>query len=286
MKNLVFVLFIVFGVALGCCVSHAADDGTVMAPVAAPKCDNPGVLVNWLGMEFTYIPPGTFMMGSPGSEPGRDDDEAQHKVRLTKGFYLQTTEVTQGQWKAVMSGANPSHFNTCGEDCPVEMVSWDDVQGFVFWLNFWSAVFGEGTPYRLPTEAEWEYAARAGSTTAFANGEITQTECSPVDPNLDLMGWYCGNSGRATHPVARKKPNAWGLYDMHGNVWEWVQDWSGVYPSGSVTDPTGPSTGSYRVDRGGSCGNYAGNCRSAIRDYYTPGHRDGNTGARLVRSLP
>ena len=262
-RKTVCLLFLLVGVALNCCVSHAADDGTVMAPVAAPKCDNPGVLVNWLGMEFTYIPAGTFMMGSPEIEPGRDTDETQHKVRLTRGFYLQTTEVTQGQWKAVMSGVNPSSFNTCGDDCPVETVSWDDVQVFLFWLNFWSAVFGEGTPYRLPTEAECEYAARAGSTTAFANGGITVDGygCSPVDPNLDLMGWYCGNAGSATHPVARKKPNSWGLYDMHGNVWEWVQDWSGVYPSGSVTDPTGPSTGSSRVARGGGWSNGARYCR-------------------------
>ena len=266
--------------------SPGSDDLFVIPIPLSEKCRYPGTLVNFLGMSFVYVPPRTFLMGSPGDEPGRSADETQHQVTLTEGFYLQTAEVTQGQWKAVMSGANPSYFNTCGDDCPVETVSWEDVQVFLFWLNFWSAVFGEGTPYRLPTEAEWEYAARAGSTTAFANGGITQVGCSPVDPNLDLMGWYCGNDENTTHPVARKQPNAWGLFDMHGNVWEWVQDLYAVYPSGSVTDPTGPSTGSARVCRGGGWNGVARHCRSAYRGRSTPDDRGNSLGARLVRSLP
>jgi formylglycine-generating enzyme required for sulfatase activity len=208
-------------------------------------------ITNSLGMEFVYINPGTFMMGSPSSEPGRGSDERQHRVTLTKGFYMQTTEVTQGEWKAVM-GNNPSYFKNCGDDCPVEVVSWDDVQAFIQKLNRKEGV----NRYRLPTEAEWEYAARAGSTTAFANGEISrpaELECND-DWNLDAMGWYCGNSWRKPYtyteqtapnfsrklprPVAQKQPNAWGLHDMHGNVHEWCQDRHAPYPSGSVIDPT------------------------------------------------
>jgi len=292
LKNLLIMLFLIVGVGLSCFISHAADDGAVIIPVPVPNCDNPGVFVNWLGMRFTYIPPGTFLMGSPASEAGRSSDEPSHQVRLTKGFYLQTTEVTQGQWKAVMWGANPSVFNTCGDDCPVEKVSWDDIRIFLFWLNYRSAGEGEGKLYRLPTEAEWEYAARAGSTTAFANGDISVEtfNCTPVDPNLDLMGWYCGNAGGSTHPVAWKQPNAWGLYDMHGNVSEWVQDWYdvdyGLVPVRPVTDPTGPSAGEYRVYRGGGSGNYAQGCRSAARNGFNPFSSSHYVGFRLLRSIP
>ncbi|WP_320042265.1 SUMF1/EgtB/PvdO family nonheme iron enzyme [uncultured Desulfobacter sp.] len=181
---------------------------------------------NELGMTFVYIPPGTFMMGSPDSEPGRDDDEILHPVTLTKGFYMQTTQVTQAQWQAVM-GDNPSDFSGCGYDCPVERVSWEDVQEFIDRLNQQLS----DTGYRLPTEAEWEYAARAGSQTAFANGPITIIESGlDLDPNLDAMGWYCYNAHGKTHPVAQKAANDWGLYDMHGNVWEWCADWYDDYP--------------------------------------------------------
>ncbi|MCP4104022.1 MAG: SUMF1/EgtB/PvdO family nonheme iron enzyme [Desulfobacteraceae bacterium] len=231
---------------------------------------------NSLKMKFVYIKPSTFMMGSPESEKGRYYDEIQHQVTLTKGFYMQTTEVTQGQWKEVM-GNNPSSFKDCGDNCPVENVSWNDVQDFIKKLN----KKGEGV-YRLPTEAEWEYAARAGSITAFVNGDITNEECD--DPKLDKIGWYCGNSGEKTHPVAQKQHNTWGLYDMHGNVWEWCQDTYNSYPSSAVTDPVN-TKGSYRVGRGGSWGNNAGYCRSAPRDYYSPDYRDSVLGFRLSRGL-
>jgi len=158
-------------------------------------------------------------------------------------------------------------------------VSWNDCQEFIRRLNNKEGV----NKYRLPTEAEWEYACRAGSNTAFANGGITETGCGH-DPNLDAMGWYCGNSGSKTHPVAQKKPNAWGLYDMHGNVWEWCQDWYGDYPRGHVTDPAGPSSGSLRVNRGGGWSSNAGFCRSAFRDCYSPGFRYGYLGFRLART--
>ncbi len=232
-----------------------------------------------LGMTFKSISAGTFTMGSPSSELGRGSDEVQHQVTLTNDFYIMTTEVTQKQWTDVM-GSNPSYFTACGENCPVERVSWNDIQTFITAMN----ARGEST-YRLPTEAEWEYAARAGSTTAFTNGDITQAGTDPIDPNLDAMGWYGGNANSTTHPVAQKQANAWGLYDMHGNVFEWCQDWYGDYPTTDVTDPTGASTGSYRVLRGGSFSSYALFCRSADRYIGTPGVSGVNVGFRLVVSI-
>lgn len=236
---------------------------------------------NSLGMEFVYINPGTFMMGSPSSEPGRFSGEKLHRVTLTRGFYMQTTEVTQGQWRAVM-GSNPSKFKNCGDSCPVEKVSWNDAQVFIQKLNRKERT----NKYRLPTAAEWEYAARAGSTTAFANGGISDLLCD-YDSNLDAMGWYCGNSNERTHPVAQKQPNAWGLYDMHGNVLEWCQDWDLYWyveknPVSFVIDPTGPSSGSRRVNRGGSWGAFAWACRSAVRGRNEPGNRSYVLGFRLA----
>ena len=241
------------------------------------------IFTNSIGMTFRAIPAGTFMMGSPLNEPGRLDRELQHQVTLTQPFYMQTTEVTQAQWRAMME-SNPSWHNTCGDDCPVENISWDDIQTFINQLN----ALGEGT-YRLPTEAEWEYSARAGSTTAFANGDITELDCGR-DPNLDAMGWYCYNSGDTPHPVAQKNPNVWGLYDMHGNIWEWVQDRYGDYPSDPVIDPTGPdpsdpSTHLSHVGRGASFNFRADYCRSAHRGRRTAEPFDGPdrwTGFRLV----
>ena len=219
------------------------------------KPKTPTGFTNNLGMKFVYIKPGSFMMGSPSDEPGRDNDETQHRVTLTQGFYMQTTEVTQGQWKAVM-GNNPSQFKNCGDDCPVETVSWNDCQKFIQKLNGMQ----NKHRYRLPTEAEWEYACRAGSTGPYAG-------------DLNAMGWYRKNSEFRTHGVAKKRPNAWGLYDMHGNVWEWAQDWKGDYPSGPVTDPEGPSGGARRVGRGGGWSDNAGSCRSASRDGSRPGRQ-------------
>jgi formylglycine-generating enzyme required for sulfatase activity len=252
-----------------------------------------------LGAKFILLPVGTFMMGSPADEPRRSSDETQHRVTLTKPFYLQTTEVTQGQWKAVM-GTNPSHFSSCGDNCPVEKVSWDDVQEFIRKLNQ-----REGTnKYRLPTEAEWEYAARAGTQTALYNGPL-KIISDNNGPALDAIAWYGGNSGVnysggydcsgwsgkqysssscGTHPVGGKSANAWGLYDMLGNVWEWVQDWRGDYPTGSVTDPQGPSGGSGRVGRVGSWIGRARICRAANRGNYTPGNRVSYLGFRLART--
>jgi formylglycine-generating enzyme required for sulfatase activity len=236
-------------------------------------------LGNSLGMSFVYIPPGKFMMGSPKDELGRYDDEILHEVRISKGFYMQTTEVTQGQWKSVM-GNNPSSFKDCGDKCPVENVSWNDVHEFIKKLN----QKGEGT-YRLPTEAEWEYAARAGTERAFFWGN--QADCARANyGNSDYSSECKGQNPGKTMSVMSFNPNAWGLHDMHGNVWEWCEDWYGDYPSGSVNDPVGPSSGSIRVRRGGSWFDGAQYCRSAYRGNFAPGIRHGGLGFRLLRSLP
>lgn len=228
-----------------------------------------------LNAKFVLIPAGMFMMGSPEDEPGRFARETLHKVTISKPFYMQTTPVTQGQWQRVM-GSNPSYFK--GDDnLPVEQVSWNDVQECISKLNK-----KEGKDkYCLPTAAQWEYACRAGSSMMYCFGD---------DPSrLGEYAWYDKNSGNVTHPVGRKKPNAWGLYDMYGNVWEWVQDWGGSdcdYPSGNLTDPTGPSSGPSRVFRGGSGVGCTGSCcRTAFRAGNRPGSRDKSVGFRLLRIL-
>ena len=236
--------------------------------------DTPGTYTNSLGQTFVLLSAGTFTMGSPSDELGRDSGETQHQVTLTKSFYMMTAEVTQAQWEAVM-GSNPSSFSGCS-NCPVEMVSWNDVQDYIVQMN----LKDEGI-YSLPTEAQWEYAARAGSTTAFANGGITETGCG-YDPNLDAIGWYCYNSDYEPHPVAGKAANAWGLYDMSGNVFEWCQDWFGSYSSSAVTDPTGPSSGSFRMIRGGSWDFIAKYSRSAFRIARDPDDSYSYLGFRLL----
>ena len=231
-------------------------------------------------MRFKLIPAGTFVMGSPAGEPARDMDENQHRVTLSRSFYMQTTEVTQSQWQTV-TGTNPASFSNCGGDCPVERVSWEHVQEYIEKLNQRT-----GQKYRLPTEAEFEYAARAGTTTALPSGEIKETACGP-EPALEAMGWYCYNSKETTHPGGRKQPNAWGLYDMHGNVWEWCADsWDGSqYPLGPTTDPISPTPGSQRVIRGGSWYDDVLVARSANRDYCKPHYRNDFVGFRLVLDL-
>ncbi|MCP4109251.1 MAG: formylglycine-generating enzyme family protein [Desulfobacteraceae bacterium] len=237
-------------------------------------------LENSLGMEFVYIPPGSFEMGSPEDELERYDDEMLHRVTLTRGFYMQTTQVTQGQWKAIM-GDNPSRFKEGGDTCPVEQVSWDDVQEFIRKLNL-----KEGKTYRLPTEAEWEYSCRAGTETPFYTGKCLSTDQANYDGDYPYADCPKGIYRKKTMPVASFDPNPWGLYDMHGNVWEWCQDWYGDYPADAVTDPGGPSDGSYRVLRGGSWIGIAGRCRSGCRSRNSPGERDDSDGFRLVLLLP
>ncbi len=235
-------------------------------------------VTNSIGMRFVMIPAGTFTMGSPISERGREADELRHEVTITKAFYLQTTEVTQAQWHEIM-GNNPCHFSGLSNDCPVECVTWNECVEFIRRLNE-----REGTnKYRLPTESEWEYACRAGKTTAFTNGRIKVMECG-LDPNLDRVGWYCGNSERRTHPVAQRESNAWGVYDMHGNVWEWCEDFYSRYPSDAVADPHNCRSGSRRVLRGGGWSNYVENCRCAFRYCYEPNRNLNNLGFRVART--
>ena len=238
--------------------------GVYPQPPVAPQ-----TLRNSIGMEFVFIPAGEFQMGS---SDGNRDEKPVHTVRLSRPFYLGQYEVTQAQWEAVMDN-NPSQFK--GDPSrPVENVSWDDVQEFIRRLHT-----KEGASrYRLPTEAEWEYAARAGATTTYSFGDDVS--------QLEQYTWYAKNAGRTPHPVGRLRPNAWKLYDMYGNVWEWVQDWSGTYPSSPVTDPTGPSAGSFRVDRGGSWYDDARFCRSANRHFGLPSLRYGLLGFRLLREVP
>jgi formylglycine-generating enzyme required for sulfatase activity len=219
-----------------------------------------GTLRSFGGTECVWCPPGQFMMGSPDGEEGRDNDEAQHAVTLTRGFWISCTTTIQAQYESIM-GYNQSVFK--GLDRPVEMVTWYDAVRYCVELTAKhrsNDIIEKGWEWRLPTEAEWEYAARAG-TKGARYGE------------LDAIAWHHGNSGSQTHPVKQKKANAWGLYDMMGNVSEWCADWSGDYPTGSVIDPTGPSSGSLRVDRGGSWYGDVGRARSAVRVRGYPGLR-------------
>jgi formylglycine-generating enzyme required for sulfatase activity len=216
-----------------------------------------------VSLDMIWIKPGTFMMGSPEDELGRYFDEDQHEVTLTQGYWLGKFEVTQAQYEAMM-GTNPSKWK--GAALPVEMVSWFDAKEFCATLTKIEKAAGrlpEGYEYTLPTEAQWEYACRAGTTTALNSGKnlSDSKEC----PEMDVVGWYKYNSDDKTHPVGQKQPNAWGLYDMHGNVEEWCLDRFGVYPTSAVTDPMGPNTGEYRVFRGGNWINDAWLCRSATR---------------------
>ncbi|WP_417380092.1 bifunctional serine/threonine-protein kinase/formylglycine-generating enzyme family protein [Gimesia sp.] len=232
---------------------------------------------NSIGMKFKLIPPGEFLMGSPESEANRDEAEVQHEVRITKPYYLGSTVVTQGQWKAVM-GTTPwkgKDYVKEGDNYPATYVSWEDAQEFIQKLNA-----SEGDLYRLPTEAEWEYACRAGSLSAYCFGDDTG--------HLSEYGWFDKNAWnineKYAHQVGQKRSNPFGLYDTHGNVYEWCEDWYGGYASDAVTDPTGPTTGSSRVYRGGCWFFSSGHCRSAARDGYSPGPRNDDLGFRVLRS--
>lgn len=222
---------------------------------------------NGVSFQMVEVKGGTFTMGAtPEMKDSHGYEKPAHKVTLTNDYYIGRTEVTQALWKAVM-GNNPSWFK--GDNLPVESVSWDDCQEFISKLN---SITGHN--FRLPTEAEWEFAARGGN-----NSKHYQYSGSN---NMDDVAWYENNSGDKTHPVASKQPNELGIYDMTGNVWECCSDWSGDYSSSSQTNPTGPSSGSGRVFRGGSWCNYASGCRSSLRNSFAPVDSNYYLGLRLV----
>ena len=260
---------------------------------------------NTIGMKFVRIPEGSFVMGSPSSEPGRYSNETLHRVTLTKPFYMQTTEVTVGQWRLfirdsgyrteaetsdgtfVWTGSDwkkqkDAHWDnptfSQSEDHPVTCVSWNDCREFLKWLN---GKEGEGK-YRLPTEAEWEYACRAGTTTPFNGGNCLSASEANYDGNHFYTGCSKGQYRQQTVSVASFPPNAWGLFDTHGNVWEWCSDWYGDYPGNAVTDPEGPGSGTIRVLRGGSWGSSAEDCRSSYREWNTPVGRFNVVGFRVA----
>jgi len=237
---------------------------TVLASENAPGDVMEVALPQDVAMLFCSIPAGSFKMGSP--EEGRDpESENQVEVILSQPFWLAKTEVTQAQWEAVMC-SNPSPCK--GRNLPVAAVSWNDAQVFLTNLNV-MCILPVGWYFDLPTEAQWEYACRAGYTGPYSGGSLKE------------VGWYDGNSGRQTHEVGQKKPNAWGLHDMHGNVWEWCSDWYDDTLRGG-TDPMGPTSGESRVSRGGSWINLASHCRAAFRGRCLPGYRDSGLGFRVA----
>ena len=245
-------------------------------------------------IETALIPSGSFRMGNTGIYAGNADEIPAHSVTLTKSFLMGKNEITQKQYKDVV-GINPSYFN--GENLPVEQVNWYEAGQFCNKLSTLAGLTpcysgsGDSTVcdwnangWRLPTEAEWEYACRAGSTTDFYNGDVTNDGTTPLDDNLDRIAWYSGNSDNKTHEVGQKEANKFGLYDMSGNVWEWYWDGYKSYTSASETDPIGTLTGPFRGIRGGSWNMYANMCRSAYRYFTYPNTRFPYYGFRVVRN--
>lgn len=239
------------------------------SPAAPTAAALPKTWTNDLEMTFVLIPPGSFAMGS---ESGDADEQPVRSMTITQPFYIGQFEVTQAQWFSVME-SDVSEFSDDPQR-PVENVSWEDAQAFIAKLN----ATEPGATYRLPTEAEWEYAARAGSTTAYAFGDDVA--------QLDAYAWYVVNAGDTTRPIGEKQPNAWGVHAMHGGVWEWVQDRYGPYPSEANAESVGPPPGIRRVLRGGSWLSPAEDCRAASRSHAHPAFRGAHVGFRLVRTIP
>ena len=275
-RRFLFFTIVLFAFLIAISGCDEGDDGNPAGDTNDPA---PGTEQDFelgdMGVMITmvWIPAGTFGMGSPDTEQDRYSDEGPvHTVTIIQGYWMGRCEVTQAQWETVVGAwdfyfdGNPTH--------PAEQVSHNDITNdFLPDINATET----GDPWRLPTEAEWEYAARAGTSTRYYWGD---------DPNYSEIGnyaWHHGNSSGTTHPIGQKLPNGWGLYDMSGNVSEWCSDWYGDYSSDSVTDPTGPTTGSYRVFRGGCLGNSVMYCRSAYRPYFPPAYRSISCGFRLVR---
>ena len=283
-RNIYFAaVFAILVVAFS--VSNAAAQGLNPSQRTETQPQNGAerLVLTIMGVEFPFrwCPAGTFTMGSPTSEAERADDETQHRVTLSRGFWMLETPVTQAMWEKVM-GSNPSYFK--GAKLPVESVSWGDCQEYIKQLNG-LGVTPLGYRFSLPTEAQWEYACRAGTTAAFNFGSVLNGDKANCDGNHPYGTSTKGQYLKKTSEVGSYPANAWGLFDMHGNVYEWCLDRYGGYPSGSVTDPTGVSSGSLRVLRGGSWSLIAGGCRSALRGYDVPSNRLSDCGVRpaLVR---
>ena len=284
--------------------SDALTDAPAPLPDIYNACKHPSVTKN-CSNNWCQIPAGCFVMGSPSYEKCRNADEDLHLVTLQKKFEIMDSSVTQGQFKSVM-GYDPSFHTSCGTSCPVENITWHEAAQYCNTLSLnkgytqcYSCVGSKSgascSPkyagkniyqcpgFRLPTEAEWEYAYRAGTTTPYYNGQITS--CTGNDPNAGAIGWYASNSGGKTHPVRQKTPNAWGLYDLSGNVYDWTNDWY-IKSLGNkpLTDPTGPSVGNGRAFRGGSWFCYPRTMRAARRSSYAPTLHYKYLGLRCVRS--
>jgi len=265
-----------------------ADPALAVSPFSAAEAKShqrvwaehsgvPVEVTNSLGMKLSLIPPGQFMMGSPPGEEWHRPDEVLHRVTLTKAFYMGATEVTQGQWKALM-GKNPSFFTD--DALPVETVTWEMATEFCRKLSD-----KEQTQYRLATEAEWEYACRAGTTTPFYTGETISADQANYDGNRTYASGKKGVFRESTTEAGSLPPNPWGLYEMHGNVWEWCADWYGEYPKVKTRDPTGPANGDRTVFRGGCWINFPAVCRSANRAKVAPVSWNFHLGFRVVRIL-
>jgi formylglycine-generating enzyme required for sulfatase activity len=278
MKKLLATMFVAL-LMVGCgddgkSGSDSSESNQTSAEIPPAKTDSsaegkPFAIAD-LSLEMLWVKPGTFEMGSPTTEAGRGSNEAEHNVTLTKGFYLGQYEVTQTQWEKVM-GDNPSHFK--GANRPVEKVSWTEVTSFCEKLTEMESEAGRlpaGMAYQLPTEAQWEYACRAGTRSAYSFGENLTSRQANIDEVVD-----------ETTPVGNYPANPWGFHDMHGNVLEWCADWYGDYPSGVVRDPVGPAVGSSRVSRGGSWSYSAYFARSALRRRGVPADSINSLGFRL-----
>jgi sulfatase modifying factor 1 len=283
---------LVVGAISAAAMQDGADDAAESASAAAP--DPSAAAATAVASRPSYplrpVPAGTYTIGCTKGQGGDcDDDEHPHKVTLTRSIMVGETEVTQGLYAAVM-GSNPAQFDTCGASCPVEGISWYDAIAFANALSALEGlepcyvISGESVSwpqgraclgYRLPTEAEWEVSARGGRDDKYAGGG-----------DLGAVGWIDGNGVATTHPVGQKAANGYGLYDMSGNVFEWVWDWHGQYPSGESTDPSGPASGDRHVIRGGSWDRGAQSARVANRGNITPGDRGSRLGVRLLRTAP
>jgi formylglycine-generating enzyme required for sulfatase activity len=281
-RAVLLVMGAAFGLMTGCYPTEPPGD---LRPPALP------LVTTDLGMKFVLVRAGEFTMGSPRSERGRELDEVEHSVRITRDFYIGQTEVTRGQFAMFVSDSgyvteaekggdfrtwrNPGI--TQGDNHPVVCVTWNDARAYCAWLSR-----KDKRKYRLPTEAEWEYACRAGTNTAFAAGPTIGTNLANYNGTTAYPGGTRGENRASTTPVGSFAPNAWGIYDMVGNVWEWCNDWYGRYPEGSATDPQGPLNGTARISRGGSWLNAPEYCRAAYRYSGKPDEKHTSVGFRCV----